>query len=188
MTVAVLVAISLPFAAFSAGDTSDQPGEEPPSAPPPVEGPADTPPLADEPAEAPGTDEEPAEDPATGEEPAEAPATGDASGPWFTEQQAARGAAQYRVHCASCHGAELEGVFAPGLSGGEFFDVWTTAGHLYDFYSTAMPPTNPGGLSDRAYTDILAHILHFNGYPAGEEELPVDSELFYQIPVERMDQ
>lgn len=110
-----------------------------------------------------------------------------ATGPWFTTEQAARGAAQYRVNCSSCHGTQLEGVFAPGLSGGELFGSWNTAGDLYDFFSVSMPPTAPGRLSDQAYTDILAFILSFNGYPAGEEELPTDSELFHEIvlaPVE----
>lgn len=113
----------------------------------------------------------------------EAPA--EAAGPWFTEEQARRGASQYRVHCSSCHGAELEGFIAPSLSGGELFGNWNTAADLYGFYSVAMPPSNPGGLSDQAYTDILAHILHFNGYPAGDTELPTDMELFAQIPIER---
>ncbi len=106
---------------------------------------------------------------------------------WFTAQQASRGAAQYRVNCSSCHGTELEGVFAPGLSGGELFGSWNTAGDLYGFFSVSMPPTAPGRLSDQAYTDILAFILSFNGYPAGDEELPTDPELFHQIdlaPVE----
>src|SRR5690606_2063373 len=96
--------------------------------------------------------------PVTNEAPSQAQ-----DGPWFTAQQAARGAAQYRVNCSSCHGTELEGVFAPGLSGGEFYGQWGTAGDLFDFFSVAMPPTNPGGLSDQAYTDILAFILSFNG-------------------------
>lgn len=109
----------------------------------------------------------------------------DAAGPWFTEEQARRGAAQYRVHCASCHGAELEGFMAPSLSGGELFGNWDNAAELYGFFSVAMPPNTPGGLSDQAYTDILAHILHFNGYPAGDTELPTDPEVFAQIPIER---
>jgi len=78
-------------------------------------------------------------------------------------------------------------VFAPGLSGGEFYGQWGTAGDLFDFFSVAMPPTNPGGLSDQAYTDILAFILSFNGYPSGEQELPIDPALFHAIPVVRME-
>jgi len=107
------------------------------------------------------------------------------SGPWFTEEQARRGAAQYNVHCAACHGASLEGVIAPSLAGGEFYANWSTAGELYGFFSVAMPPTSPGGLGAQVYTDILAHILHFNGFPAGDTELPADPGLFEQIRIER---
>src|SRR5690606_25626187 len=110
-----------------------------------------------------------------------------ASGPWFTEDQASRGAAQYRVNCSSCHGTQLEGVFAPGLSGGEFFGGWQTAADIHGFFSVSMPPTNPGGLSDQAYTDILAFLLSFNGYPAGDTELPTDTEVFAQIEIEPQD-
>ena len=39
-----------------------------------------------------------------------------------------------------------------------------------------MPQEAPASLSREQYADILAYILHMNGYPAGEKELSEQSE------------
>jgi len=45
--------------------------------------------------------------------------------PSFTQAQASAGAAAYRQHCASCHGARLEGQhLAPSLTGEHFDRSW----------------------------------------------------------------
>jgi hypothetical protein len=118
-----------------------------------------------------------------------AAADGDAaaSGPYYNETQANRGAMQYRAHCAACHGAELEGVAAPGLAGADLYGAWSTLYDVYEYVSIAMPPSNPGGLGIDAYTEIMAHILAFNGYPVGDEPLPADPEFFKTIVLEPQD-
>jgi mono/diheme cytochrome c family protein len=102
-------------------------------------------------------------------------------GPWFTEEQATRGQAQYRAHCAACHGAQLEGVVAPALAGSELFGAFTTLYDVFEYVDFSMPPSNPGGLPEAVYADIYAYILSFAGYPTGDTELPYDAELYRHI-------
>src|SRR5213593_3737206 len=67
--------------------------------------------------------------------------------PSFTQAQASAGGAAYRQHCASCHGAQLEGQhLAPSLAGERFDRTWggKTADSLM-FHVRRMPP-KPGGV------------------------------------------
>lgn len=92
----------------------------------------------------------------------------------FTAAQAKRGAAVYEAQCAGCHdGADVNG---PPLTGAPFIDRWRedTLGVLFEFVETEMPQTAPGSLSDAQYLDIVAHLLHENGFPAGPHELTTD--------------
>jgi len=100
---------------------------------------------------------------------------------FFTAEQARTGAGEYRVHCSACHGTNLAGGAAPALRGGNLAQSWANANALYQYYSETMPPSNPGGLSETTYINILAHILNENGFPAGEQELEADPELLRQI-------
>ena len=91
----------------------------------------------------------------------------------FTAAQADRGAVVYRRDCAGCHdGADVDG---PPLTGAPFVDRWRedTVASLFDFIKTEMPQRAPGSLSEAQYLDILAHLLHENDYPAGQQELTV---------------
>jgi hypothetical protein len=90
---------------------------------------------------------------------------------YFTAEQAQRGAATYNANCSQCHGRNLEGVEAPALSGVDVMGNWGTAQGMYDYFSVAMPANAPGQLGQQAYLDIMAHILQFNGAPAGDKEL-----------------
>jgi cytochrome c5 len=92
----------------------------------------------------------------------------------FTAAQAERGAAVYDAQCARCHdGADVDG---PPLTGTPFIDRWRedTLDGLFEFIKTEMPQTAPGSLSDAAYLDIVAHVLHENDFPAGPRELTTD--------------
>jgi S-disulfanyl-L-cysteine oxidoreductase SoxD len=92
----------------------------------------------------------------------------------FTAAQAERGAAAYDAQCAGCHeGADVNG--AP-LTDAPFVDRWRedTLDGLFEFIKTRMPQSNPGSLTDAAYLDILAHLLHKNEFPAGPRELAMD--------------
>ena len=92
----------------------------------------------------------------------------------FTDAQANRGKAVYDDSCANCHGANLDdGQFGPPLRGPAFKMHWSTqsASALFTYIATKMPPSSPGGLTDRSYSDVEAYILRGNGVAAGNTEL-----------------
>ena len=59
----------------------------------------------------------------------------------YTEAQAQRGSGFYAEHCASCHGASLEGAEHRALKGDRFWATWqdTTLDRLLTHVSTNMP-------------------------------------------------
>lgn len=89
----------------------------------------------------------------------------------FTAAQAAAGQTAYNSRCARCHGARLEGVEAPALSGRDVMQTFVTAGGLYDVISVAMPPDAPGMLGEKTYLDIIAYVMSFNGARPGDKAL-----------------
>ncbi len=91
----------------------------------------------------------------------------------YTSQQAQRGEAGYAAQCASCHRADLGGFSGPPLKGDLFLDRWRefNLDVLFGLIKNTMPATNPGGLSDAAYLDLLAYLLQANEIPAGTKEL-----------------
>jgi S-disulfanyl-L-cysteine oxidoreductase SoxD len=94
-----------------------------------------------------------------------------------------QGAAVYALQCASCHGANGEGVQGVGepLAGpteAELFGVagqggigrgktigsyWPYATTLFDYVRRAMPFAQPGSLSDEEVYSLTAYLLHLNG-------------------------
>ena len=98
----------------------------------------------------------------------------------YSEEQAQKGHDLYEVHCASCHGAALEGQGSLPLSGATFRARWADDRHSVDdlFYiiRTLMPYGQPATLSKQEYLDIIAYILMVNGYPAGAQPLPLDPQ------------
>jgi S-disulfanyl-L-cysteine oxidoreductase SoxD len=72
---------------------------------------------------------------------------------------------------------------APGLTGGEFSSNWNdlTLGQLFDRMRTSMPQNNPGSLTRQQIADILAFILSKGNAPAGQTELPTQSEVLGTI-------
>jgi mono/diheme cytochrome c family protein len=104
----------------------------------------------------------------------------------YTLEQARRGDTLYRQFCASCHGPALAGDDeTPGLTGGPFMSNWngTTVGELADRIRLSMPANNPGKLSRQESVDVLAYILSYNTFPAGEVELARESEILSQIRI-----
>jgi sugar lactone lactonase YvrE/cytochrome c553 len=92
----------------------------------------------------------------------------------YTAAQATEGADAFGQHCASCHGAGLEGTGeAPGLTGSQFLSDFNglTMGALFDRTRTSMPQDAPDSLSRETYAAILAFILKANGFPAGQKPL-----------------
>ena len=88
----------------------------------------------------------------------------------YTDAQAARGEARYRVSCSGCHG--------DGPRRGEaFMRDWSGSdvGSLFARTKASMPPGEPGSLSDAEYLDIVAYMLRVNDFPAGREELRAET-------------
>jgi mono/diheme cytochrome c family protein len=97
----------------------------------------------------------------------------------FTATQAARGETTYARTCARCHGAALAGADeAPALAGSAFLSSWNgqTLLDLHDRIRTTMPTDTPGTYQRRDITDVIAYVLTFNRFPAGNAELPVGDE------------
>jgi len=93
--------------------------------------------------------------------------------PVFTAEQVTRGKAVYDLHCASCHGVNLDdGPFGGPLRGPLFKSHWSgqSAVELFTYISTKMPPSGRGTLTDKNYADAEAYILNANGIVPGEKE------------------
>lgn len=97
----------------------------------------------------------------------------------FTAAQAARGGELYALNCASCHSPATHASPA-------FVAKWT--GHplaeLYQYMNQEMPKENPGGLSAKEYTLVLAYLLKMNGMPTGRSELPSDPAQLEKITID----
>src|ERR1700735_4475220 len=105
----------------------------------------------------------------------------------FTTDKAKRGEAAYNTNCASCHGDQLNGgEMAPPLAGGEFMSNWNglTVGQLFDRIRTGMPPGTPNKVGHEAKVDIVAYILSYNKFPAGDKELPQQAAMMNVIKIE----
>jgi cytochrome c553 len=102
----------------------------------------------------------------------------------YTEEQAARGRAEYTAACASCHGADLRGgATAPSLVEESFAFLYedVTVGEFYERIRKLMPSDRPGSLPAQSYRDIVAFILQSNRFPPGKAELETDAETLRQI-------
>ena len=98
----------------------------------------------------------------------------------YSAEQAVRGASAYSTSCGSCHGANLAGgTYGVPLAGDEFVKGLRgkPVRDLYSRIITAMPPSNPGSLSERQVLDIVAHLLKTNGFPAGPRGVTQANEL-----------
>jgi quinoprotein glucose dehydrogenase len=105
----------------------------------------------------------------------------------YTKDQAQRGQTTYRENCAKCHGENLGGGEAgPALTGEEFLRSWRgkTAGDLFAVIRKTMPSEDPGSLSMREYSDIVAFIFSANDFPAGAKELDRDLSSLNEIRIE----
>jgi len=97
----------------------------------------------------------------------------------YSDAQAKRGEELYAKSCASCHGADLSGLdTAPTLAGPDFAAGWDkmTLGDLVERVQTSMPADAPRSLKRQEYVDIVSFLLSKNGFPAGQDELSVQSD------------
>src|SRR4029450_14008629 len=86
----------------------------------------------------------------------------------FTDAQVDRGKAVFQAHCASCHDPSEQGE-APPLSGDLSMRnrERPRAGRLYSKIVAEMPANNPESVTAVQKLDVLAFILHENGFPSG---------------------
>lgn len=105
----------------------------------------------------------------------------------FTAEQAERGNETYKTLCSECHGGDLMGDgFAPALTGADFQGNWNdlTVGDLFERIRISMPPSGPSTVTPEQKADIVAHILNYNKYPAGQTELEPKTEALKLIKIE----
>jgi polar amino acid transport system substrate-binding protein len=98
--------------------------------------------------------------------------------PSFDNAQVAHGKRLYSSNCAKCHGADMQGITAPALSGPAFAPAsgsHLTIGGIYTYMSTNMPADRPGKLKDDEYADIMAYLLNANGYGPGAAKMTADT-------------
>jgi len=102
----------------------------------------------------------------------------------YSLDQAKRGEPLYSENCAACHAPDLSGgELAPPLTGGDFAANWDglTLGDIFERIRVTMPQNNPGALTRAQKIDVLGFILYKGNYPAGETELPSQTEVLKTI-------
>jgi glucose dehydrogenase/cytochrome c5 len=94
----------------------------------------------------------------------------------YSQAQALRGQQVFDDKCAHCHGVNTWG---PSLQGNSFWSSWNqkTARSLYSTIIGAMPPDQPGSLSEKTLLDITAYLFQANGFPSSEKEITSPSDL-----------
>lgn len=102
----------------------------------------------------------------------------------YSDAQARRGEPLYAMHCAVCHGPDLTGGdMAPALVGTTFTSNWNqlTLGDLLERIRASMPQDNPDALTRAQKADVLAYMLSKGAYPAGQAELPAQTDALQSI-------
>jgi mono/diheme cytochrome c family protein len=91
----------------------------------------------------------------------------------YSDAQATRGQQLYQKQCLSCHGAALEGVVGPPLTGDAFLSVWSSRSlaDLVNKIEQTMPPEQPGSVSRPQAIDLTAYVLRAGKHSAGPSEL-----------------
>jgi mono/diheme cytochrome c family protein len=104
-----------------------------------------------------------------------APASATVSAP-YTIAQASAGSKVYIKQCLSCHGARLQGVSGPALTGPGFAHSSLNIAQLYGIVSQQMPLTAPGSLSKTDDAAVTAYILSYDCVkPTGTTPLSIST-------------
>jgi alcohol dehydrogenase (cytochrome c) len=80
----------------------------------------------------------------------------------YTPAQVATGATVYAKYCLSCHGAHLQGISGPALTGPPFAHANLNVAQIYGVVTQQMPLTAPGSLSKGNYAAVMAYILSYD--------------------------
>jgi outer membrane protein assembly factor BamB len=111
-----------------------------------------------------------AKEPQGSNQSAEPPTRSTGSAP-YTMQQVARGSEVYAKACAACHGANLQGLSAPALTGPGFGHSHLTATQLRSVVTQSMPLTAPGSLPADDYAAVMAFMLNYDCVPPAGNSL-----------------
>lgn len=105
-------------------------------------------------------------------------------GGWYSAEQAAAGAKLFEASCSGCHGAKLEGISAPALTGVTWQQRFGGAKLLTVWGEIKGPMAEYAGatFSTQQSLDILAYLLQQNGLPAGNQPLADTRELSDTLP------
>jgi mono/diheme cytochrome c family protein len=87
-------------------------------------------------------------------------------------QQVARGSEVYAKSCANCHGANLQGLSAPALTGPGFGHSHLNAAQLRGITTQQMPLTAPGSLPAADYAAVMAFMLNYDCVPPSGPSQP----------------
>lgn len=86
----------------------------------------------------------------------------------FTAEQAAAGQVVYDSQCKTCHNMRFYRDTLRSWNNQPLLYLW-------EAIMGTMPADNPGSLMFEEYTDVIAYILHEQGFPAGETKLDPDN-------------
>jgi alcohol dehydrogenase (cytochrome c) len=98
----------------------------------------------------------------------------------YTVAQVGRGRDIYAKECAVCHGANLQGVSAPALTGPSFGRSHLNGAQLRTVVTQTMPLTAPGSLKPEENAAVVAYLLSYNCVLAsggGQQELSSAGDL-----------
>lgn len=99
----------------------------------------------------------------------------------YTPAQVASGAAVYVKYCLSCHGAHLQGVSGPALTGAPFAHANLNVSQIYGIVKQQMPLTAPGSLSPSNYAAVMAYILSYDCIKSAGGETPFPTTATAQL-------
>jgi mono/diheme cytochrome c family protein len=94
----------------------------------------------------------------------------------YSRSEAERGEKVFDEKCSRCHGVNTWG---PSLQSDAFWETWNqkSARSLYSTIIGAMPPDQPGSLSERTVLDIVSYLFQVNGLPATDQGIESASAL-----------
>ena len=97
----------------------------------------------------------------------------------YSAAQATRGEETYMAICVACHPRGTYSTVA-------FKTAWNgrPLSELFDLVREKMPKSDPASLTPTEYAQAVAYLLKINDVPAGEQELPPDSEALKKIRIE----
>jgi nitrate/TMAO reductase-like tetraheme cytochrome c subunit len=105
-------------------------------------------------------------------------------GGWYSVEQATAGRKLFEASCSGCHGAKLQGISGPALSGATWQQRFGGAKLLTVWGEIKGPMAEYAGatFTTQQSLDILAYLLQQNGIPAGIQPLADTSELSNVLP------